>query len=118
MDMSLKYVKSQKTGKYVPIKTGDKDYNTKFALTHGALLMERRAINTVLGDSDYKMLDLVETLLSNHWINTDDDLEGVLDYIGFDAKYFIEYLEKHCMEYFDKELYEEVKDNCLQFNTY
>jgi len=113
MDMSLKYVKSQKTGKYVPIKTGDMDYNTKFALTRGALLLERSAINTVLGDSDNTILDLVETIVSNDWINTDDDLEGVLDYLGFSFNYFVKYLEKHCLEFFDKAKLDEIKQHYL-----
>ena len=108
-----KYVLSQKTDKYHLVDEDDKDYDTKFALVRQDLVKERSRIYEALGDYDYKILDLVETLLSNDWINTDDDLEGVLDYLGFETKYFIEYLENHCWEFFDKEKLEEIKDNLI-----
>jgi hypothetical protein len=44
----IKYVKSQKTGEYVPITKGDMDFNTKFAQTITELTVERDAINKVI----------------------------------------------------------------------
>ena len=108
-----KYVLSQKTDKYHLIDESDKDYYTKFAFVRDDLVKERQRIYEAFGDYDYKMLDLLETLISNDWINTDDDLEGVLDYICFDVEYFVEYLENQCMEFFDKEKLEEIKDNLI-----
>jgi hypothetical protein len=46
--MLTKYVKSQKTGEYVPIEEGDMDYNTKFAKTLEELIVERDAINKIV----------------------------------------------------------------------
>mgnify|MGYP001284682683 CR=1 FL=1 len=108
-----KYVLSQKTDKYVLINSDDIDYNTKFALVRGDLVKERSRIYEALGDYDYKMLDFLETMVSNEWIDTDYDLEQALDYVGFDAEYFLRYLDNQCMEYFDKEHYQSIKDNLV-----
>ena len=44
----VKYVKSQKTGEYVPITKGDMDFNTRFAKTITEFTVERDAINKVI----------------------------------------------------------------------
>jgi hypothetical protein len=46
--MIVKYVKSQKTGKYVEIGPKDMDYNTRFALTEDELRAEKKIISEAL----------------------------------------------------------------------
>lgn len=47
-----KYVKSQKTGEYVPIVEGDMDYNTRFAMTKEEIVKERDACNKVIYNTE------------------------------------------------------------------
>jgi hypothetical protein len=44
----VKFVKSQKTGKYVEIGPKDMDYNTRFALTEDELRAEKKVISEAL----------------------------------------------------------------------
>jgi hypothetical protein len=50
----VKFVKSQKTGKYVEIGPKDMDYNTRFALTEDELRAEKKTISDALDMIDYE----------------------------------------------------------------
>jgi len=46
--MTIKFVKSQKSGEYVLIKEGDMDFNTSFASTLAEMKEERAKIDRAL----------------------------------------------------------------------
>ena len=52
----VKFVKSQKTGKYVKIGPEDMDYNTRFALTENELRAEKKTISDALDMIEYEKM--------------------------------------------------------------